>query len=154
MTGPSRLFGFWRLAHSHGQGFFFFFLHVAEVFGGLVVDAAEVEDAVDDDAVELVGRGGGEAGGVVAHGVEGDDDVAVEGVALAVVEGDDVGVVVVAQVFVVVCEDALVVHEHVADFACLLSVGCCHAANPFGCLPPFDGGHLHSFCVVSNHVVA
>ena len=50
---------------------------------------------MDGDTVELLVVGLAILLGIGAHGVETDDKVAVDAVALVVVEGDDVGVVVV-----------------------------------------------------------
>ena len=50
---------------------------------------------MDDDTVELLVIVLMEKGGIGTDGVERDDKVAIDGVALVVVEGDDVGVVVV-----------------------------------------------------------
>ena len=69
--------------------------HQLTLTGAFVVEAAEVEDAVDDDAVQFLVVRLAELLGVGAHGVERDDEVAADGVAFAIVEGDDVGVVVV-----------------------------------------------------------
>ena len=60
-----------------------------------VVNAAEVENAVDDDAMQFGIVVSAKKLRVGANGVEADEQVATQFVALAIVEGDDVGIVVV-----------------------------------------------------------
>ena len=52
---PEALLGFRCRLFEHGQCLVFGGLHLFALAGAFVVDAAEVEDAVNDDAVELVG---------------------------------------------------------------------------------------------------
>ena len=52
---PEALLGFRCGLFEHGQCLVFGGLHLFALAGAFVVDAAEVEDAVNDDAVELVG---------------------------------------------------------------------------------------------------
>lgn len=122
-----------------GQGAVFGGFHDFAFAGAFVVDAAEVEDAVDDDAVKLLVVGGAETGGIVRgdellavrqHGVEADDHVATEDVGMDVVEGDDVRIVVVAKELVVDDKDVLVVAERVAQRAHALAIGGCYGGYP------------------------
>ena len=102
------------IALSHGEGLVFFCLHDFALARALVVDATKVQDAVDDDAVQLFVVRAAKLLGIAAHGVERDDDVAIDGVALIVVEGDDVGEIVVAQILAVDFEYLLVVDKEIA----------------------------------------
>ena len=72
---------------------------------------------MDDDAVQLVVVLLAKLLGIGAHGVERYHDVAANDARLVVVEGYDVGVIVVAQVLVVYLKYLLVVHKHVAYLA-------------------------------------
>ena len=81
-----------------------------------VVNAAEVENAVDDDAMQFGIVVSAKKLGVGANGVEADEQVATQFVALAIVEGDDVGIVVVLQVLAVHLQYFLVVTEKIGDF--------------------------------------
>ena len=126
-------------------------LHQFALAGTLVVDAAKVQDAVDDDAVQFFIIILFKQFGIGANGVQRDDQVAVQGVALVVIESDDVGVVVVTQVLTVHRQDVLVVTEQVTHLADLLAVGGCHTANPRRGFASFDIGELNSFRAISNH---
>ena len=80
------------LTVKHSQGRVFGVLHCLALLLRLVVDAAEVQDAVDDDAVQFLFVGGAEQFGIGAHGVQGNVGVAREEVALAGIEAYVVGV--------------------------------------------------------------
>ena len=146
-----------RVAVTRGkecQGAVFGLLHQFALAGTLVVNAAQVQYAVYDDSVQLASVvAAGKLLGVGAHGVEADEEVAAQAVALAVVEGDDVRVVVVPEVLPVHLEYALVGAEDVGDVAHALAVALCHGFNPFGGLLLPDGGHGDAVGLVGNHIV-
>lgn len=100
---------------SHGQGLVLVFLHNLALAGTFVVDAAKVEDAMDDDAMKLVVVGLVKLLRIAAHRVERDDDVAIDDIALVVVEGDDVGVVVVTEILTVYLQYLLIADKHVSN---------------------------------------
>ena len=144
-----------------GQGAVFGGFHDFAFAGAFVVDAAEVEDAVNDDAVELLVVGGAEAGGIVRgdellavrqHGVEADDHVATEDVGMDVVEGDDVCIVVVAKELHVDLKDALIAAERVAQRAHALAIGGCHGGYPRLHLDLVNVRHHDAVCLKSNHL--
>ena len=83
--------------------------------------------------------------GIGAHGVQRDDQVTVEDIILAIVEGDDIGIVVVPQIFIVDLKDMFVITEEVAHLADLLAVGGGYATNPRGGLATLDIGELDVF---------
>ena len=80
-----------------------------------------------------------------AYGIQRDDKVAINGIAFALVEGNDVGVVVVPQILAVYGEDMLVVAKQIAHLADLLAIGSCHATNPSRRLATLDVGELDVF---------
>ncbi len=139
-------------ALSHSQCTVLGSLHDFALTGSLIVDAAEMEYAVDDGAMQLLIVFGGKLLAIAPHGVEADEEVATDDVALGVVEGDDVGVVVVLQELAVDLEDTLVVAEDVAHVAHLLAIGGGYGAYPCGGLALLDGWHHGAFGVVGNHV--
>lgn len=136
----------------HGQRTVLGSLHDFALAGSLVVDAAEVEYTVYDDAVQLLIIFGGKLLAVALHRVETDEEVATDDIALGIVEGDDVGVVVVLQELAVDLEDALVVAEDVAHVAHLLAIGGGYGAYPCSGLALLDGWHHGAFGVIGNHV--
>ena len=135
------------------QGFVLGSLHNGAFAGSFVVDAAQVQHAVYDNTVQLLVVLSALLLGVGAHGVERYHDVAVQPVALCVVEGDNVGVEVVLQVLPVHLQYLLVVGEEIAYLAYPLAVGGGHSLNPFRGGAPFDVGHLYVLSVVGNHVL-
>ena len=135
----------------HGEGLVLGGFHDFALTRSLVVDATEMEDAVDDDTVQFLVVGTTKLICVSEDRVEGDDDISVQGLSLGVVEGDDVGIIVMAQVLVVHFEDLVVVDEQIADFTDLFSIRLCHATDPVGRLALLDVGELHPFCIVCDH---
>ena len=109
-------------------------------FFAFVFYAAQVEDAVYDDAVQLVFEALSVFLGVAFDGVEADEYVAAYPVAFGVVEGDDVGVVVVLQVLPVDFQDAAVVAKDVADLSGSFSVRGGYGFDPPGYFSLFMAG--------------
>ena len=81
-----------------------------------------MQDAVDDDAEQLLIVGHPQPLGIRAHGVEADEQVATDACGGAVVEGDDIGVVVVLQELTVDAQDLLVIDEDVVNLPHPLSM--------------------------------
>jgi hypothetical protein len=86
------------------------------LLGGLVFVAEQVEHAVDDDAVELFVKGAAELIGIFANAVYADEDIAFDlAFYIGIVEGDDVGVSLVVEVFDVLGAEVLVRTEYEID---------------------------------------
>ena len=144
-----------------GQGAVFSSFHDFAFAGAFVVDAAEVEDAVNDDAVELLVVGGAETGGVVRgdellavrqYGVEADEHIAAYHIGAAVVEGDDVREIVMSKELHVDLKDSLIAAERVAKRAHALPVGDCHGGYPRLHLNLVNIRHYDAVCLKSNHL--
>ena len=105
-------------------------LHDLTLARALVVDATEVQDAMDDDAMEFALVGLIELLGIGAHGVEADDNIARNLITLGIIEGDDVGVIVVSKELAIAVENTLIVDELVANFAQPLAMELGNLANP------------------------
>ena len=112
----------YRSTFEHGESLVLVLLHDLALARTLVVDAAQVQDAVNDDTMQLVVVGLAELLGIGAHSIERDDNIAVDDIALIVIEGDDIGVIIMAQILVVDLENLLVVYKHVAHLAHFASV--------------------------------
>ena len=65
----------------------------------MVIVADEVQQAVHDDAIELIRKLRPVKSGILPHGIYGDEKVSGEAVSLAVIEGDDIGIIIVLQIF-------------------------------------------------------
>lgn len=122
--------------------------HDLALAGPFVVDAAEVEDSVDDGAVKLLDRIGVERLGIGAHRVEADEDIARDLVAARIVEGDHVRVIVMLEILPVHLQNLLVRAEDVADVARLLAVRGCHLLDPCADSGLVDGGECRPLGVV------
>jgi hypothetical protein len=95
-----------------------------------------MKDAVDDDAVELFFEGAGELVGIFADAIDADEDVTFElAFNIRIVEGDDVGIGLVVEVFDVFGPEVFVRAEdeiYLVD-GMLFLLG--YALDPGGSLP-------------------
>ena len=85
---------------------------------------------MDEDAQQFMVKRGGNHLRVAPHGVKRDEDVAIETLGGGVVEGDDIGVVVVLQELAVDRKNLLVVSEQVVDITHTIAVLCRYSTNP------------------------
>ena len=125
-------------------------LHDLSLSRTLVVDATEVQDAMDDDAMELTLVGLVELLRIRAHGVEADDDVAGYLVAFGIIKGNDVGVIVVSQELAIASENTLVIDEFVADRTQSLAMKLGDLTNPGADVTAADGRHSDAFIEKRN----
>lgn len=139
------------LFSNQGQGAILGRFHDFAFAGSLVVDAAQVQDAVDNDAVQFAFVRLVELLGVGAHGVQADEQVACDAVSFAIIEGDDIGVVIVLQVLSIHLQDFFIRAEDVGDFAYLLVVGGRYLFHPFGGFSLFDVGHGYPVGLITDH---
>ena len=127
-------------------------LHNLALSGTLVVNAAEVENAVDDDAVEFLFVGGTYVLGIRTHGVEGDKEVAADFIALRVVKGNDVRIIIVLEELAVDLQNLFIVHKDVGNGATTLAVRLCHGVYPSSGGRLVDIGEGEVDAVVGNHL--
>jgi cytidylate kinase len=73
-----------------------------------VVDATEMQDTVDDNAMQFFVVGTAELVSIREYSVKRDDNIAIECISFCIVEGDDIGIVIVAEVFVVDFQDLFI----------------------------------------------
>ena len=88
-----------------------------------IVDATQVKNAVYDNSVEFFVIGCVVFQRIAFNGVETYEDVSVKGVALGVVECDDIGVVVVVEVLSVYFKNFWIVAKDVCHFSYFLVIG-------------------------------
>ena len=93
----------------------------------LVVDAAKVQDAVDDDPVEFGFVRSLELFGIGTYRVQTDEQVARNAVSLTVVERDDVGVIIVLQILAVYFQNLFIRTENVSYFTYFFPVSFCNS---------------------------
>ncbi len=137
---------------SQGEGFVLLGFHHLACAWCFVVDATKVENAVDDDTIQLFVIRHALLFGIGAHGIERDEEVAREAVALTIVESDDVGVVVVLEILAIDFQNFLIVAEYIGNIAHTFSVRFCHPTHPSTCLSPRDARHLYIYSIVCDHL--
>ena len=106
---------------------------------------------MDDDPMQLPFIRLFELLGIGSYGVEADEEVARYSVPFGIVEGDDVGVIVMLQVLAVHFQYLLVGAEYVSHFAHLLALGGSHLFHPFGGFAFLDWRHRDVLSLISNH---
>ena len=104
-----------------------------------------------DDTVQFFFVGCPHPLGVGPHRVETDEEVARNHVTFAVIERDDVRVIIVPEILAVHLQNLLVVHEDVGNLAYPFAVTRSHGFHPGRVFAFLDGGHLHAVRIVSNH---
>ena len=127
------------------EGAVFGCLHDLALARTFVVDAAKVEYAVDHDAMQLFVERQAAVLGVRPHCIDGDVDVALYDIALAVIESDDVGIIVMTEILAVHFEYLLVVNEHITDLANLATIRSSYLFNPSRSIAFANLRHLYVF---------
>jgi hypothetical protein len=112
---------------------------LAALFLCFVVNAAKVEDAMDDDTVQFFGEVGVQQFGVCLDCIKADEEVAGDSVPLSIVEGDDIGVVIVLQVLPVYFQNLFVRTEYATDSSRLFTVPRHYRPYPTGDIPTPEG---------------
>lgn len=130
----------------------FCLFHDSPFTRALVVDAAEVKDAVDNDAVKFSSVVGMEQFAVAPDSIQTDEDVAVDGVAFRVVKGDDVSEIVVLKILAVDFQYFCIVAEDIGNVSDLESVGLGNGMQPLVVGPFLNGRHFNSVGNIANHL--
>ena len=135
----------------HREGGVLVGLHYLALSWSLVVDAAKVEYAMDDDAVKLIVVGFAKLLSVGTHGVEGNHNVTIDYIVFIVVESDDVSLIVVTEILAIDLEYLLVVYKHIAHLSNLAAMSRSHALDPGRGVAVTYLRHLHAVCIVCYH---
>ena len=109
---------------------------------------------MDNDAVKLFLVSSTYVFGVRTYGVEGNEEVAADFISLRLVEGNDVGVIIVLKKLTIDLQDLFIVHKDVGNGAAALAVCLCYGINPSSCSRLVDIGEGEVDAVVSNHNVS
>lgn len=88
---------------------------------------------------------------IAADCVNADIYIAIDYLALCVVEGDDVGVIIVAKVLAVYLKYFLVIAEHVAQLAYCVAVACCYSTQPPRSIATAQTGEGYGVGMVGEH---
>ena len=138
----------------HRQRLIFRLLHNLPFSRPFVIDAAKVEDAVDDDPVQFAFVVViGELFRIGAYGIKADEEVTVETVSFAIVEGNDICIIIMLQILAVHFEYLLVRAEDVGDFTDSFSVSGGYGFYSFRGFTLLDGWHFHAVCLITNHFI-
>lgn len=139
------------LIFSHPQSLVLGSLHLFTFTGSLVIYTAQVQDAMNDDAVKLALILLAELFGIGTHGIEADKEVTTDDIALGIVKGDDVGVIVVLQVLAVHFQYPLVITEDVGHLAHPFAILGRYGLDPRIVLAFFDCRETYSLGLIGYH---
>ena len=131
-------------------------MHLLLVPGALVLLTAQVQHAVSQYAVHLVGLGSAIDARIVSHRIDINKDIArhdFRALAVAVVEGDDVGEVVVTDEVDVHLAVYLRRAEYIVYIAHAVALLCGHTPEPLGRQSLLGQTICAIIVVVSNHVL-
>ena len=106
----------------HGECLVFGSFHDFTFARSLVIDAAQMQNAVYDNTVQLFVISASYLFGIAAHGIQTDEQVTADYVVFAIVERDDVGIIIVLLVFPVYFKNLFVIALDVGFFANLFAV--------------------------------
>ena len=106
---------------------------------------------MDDDAMKFIIVGLAKLLGIGADGIERNHDVAVNHIILIIIEGDDIGIVIMTQILVVHFENLLVIYKHIAYLSHLAAMRGSHLANPGTGVTLLDLWHFHAIYIVCYH---
>jgi len=92
-------------------------------------------------------------GGIAADSVQRNEYVAPYPILMGIVEGDNVGEIIVAEKFAVYSQNLFVITKKVIDVSDCLSVGGGHKTKPSVNLSEVEHGQLHIFCLKFYHTI-
>jgi hypothetical protein len=99
------------------QGLILCLTHSLLVLGALILEPAEMEDTMDDHTVQFFGVLVAKELGIATHRIKADEHVPRDHIPLTLVEGDDIGIVVMIEKVLIGLQDALITTELVAELA-------------------------------------
>ena len=117
----------------------------------LIIDAAQVQYTMYDGAVKFLIVSCGKLLTIGTYRIEADEEIATDGIVLRVVEGNDIGIVVVLQVLAVHLEYALIIAKYVVHIAHVLAIGGSHSTDPCRSRAFLDVWHTYAISLIGNH---
>ena len=106
---------------------------------------------MDDDTMQFSFISLVELFGIGTYGIEADEEVARDTISFGVVEGNDVGVIVMLQILAVHFQNLLIGAENIGYFADFLAIAGSHLFHPLGGFAFLDLRHCDVLGLVSYH---
>ena len=91
--------------------------------------------------------------GIGADRIQRNHDVAVNHIILIIIEGDDIGIVIMTQILVVHFENLLVIYKHIANLTHLAAMRGSYLTNPGTRITLLNLWHFHAVYIVCNHTL-
>ena len=108
---------------------------------------------MDDDTVKLIIIGFAKLLGIGTDGIERNHNIAIDDIILIVIEGDDIGIVIMPQILIINLENLLVIYKHIAYLSYLAAMRCSYLANPGTGVALLDLWHFHAIYIVCYHTL-
>ena len=137
--------------HNFGECILFFCGHLGLGFGCFVRLSCEMQQAVDDDAVQFVQECGTCLLGIGSHRIKGNINIAIYARARGIIKGNDNGIVVVLEKLAIDGQNLLVVAEDVVEFAYRVSVLSGYGFDPLFDFTEVDLWHVNIVVGEVNH---
>ena len=112
------------------EGGFLFGSHLGFGFGSLIRLTREMQQAVDNDTMQLVEKWHTHLLGIGGNRVQRNINITIHARARGIIKGDDVGIVVVLKELTIDGENLLVVAEDIVEFAYRVAILRCGTLNP------------------------
>ena len=112
------------------EGVFLLGGHLGFGLRGFVRLARQMQQAVDDDSVQLVLEGCTYLLGIAGYRIQGNINIAVYACARGIIKGDDIRIIVMLQELTVHSQNLLVVAEDVIQLAHRVTILRSHRTNP------------------------
>jgi hypothetical protein len=112
-----------------------------------------VKEAVYDDAVQFIGKLGPVERSVLPNGIDGDEKVSGEAVSLTVVEGNDICVVIVLQIFYIDIQNIIIGTKYHSNVSKALGLTLGYKFEPTRSEAFFLEGKHNVFREIGNHLI-
>ena len=134
------------------EGGFLFGSHLGFGFGSLIRLTREMQQAVDNNTMQLVKKWHTHLFGIGGNRVQRNINIAIHACARGIIKGDDVGIVVVLEKLLIDSKDLLVVAEDIIEVAYGIAILRCGALDPLLDFRKVNGRHGDVVGVEGDHI--
>ena len=134
------------------EGGFLFGSHLGFGFGGLIRLTREMQQAVDNNTMQLVEKWHTHLLGIGGNCVQRNINIAIHACARGIIKGDDVGIVVVLEKLLIDGENLLISAEDIVEVAYGIAILSCGALDPLLDFAEVNGRHGDVVSVEGDHI--
>ena len=134
------------------EGGFLFGSHLGFGFGSLIRLTREMQQAVDNNTMQLMEKWHTHLLGIGGNRVKRYVNIAIRARVRGIIKGDDIGIVVVLKELTIDSKDLLVVAEDIVEFAYRIAILSCGALDPLLDFAEVNGRHGDVVSVEGDHI--